>query len=89
METNNCEMTFRSSSPAAICPTVHHTRWRLHTAPFNTERQVGEAAKTTFIVFGIVRPGILHKFAVVVAVVSKTLNLQPAKSAFRLDAKDL
>ena len=27
--------TFRSSSQAATCPPVYHTRWRLHTLPFN------------------------------------------------------
>ena len=33
------EGTFRSSSQAATCPPVYHTRWRLHTVLFNAERQ--------------------------------------------------
>ena len=33
------EGTFRSSSQAATCPPVYHTRWRLHTVPFIVERQ--------------------------------------------------
>ena len=33
---------FRSSSQAATCPPVYHTRWRLHTVPFNAERQAGK-----------------------------------------------
>ena len=36
------EGTFRSSSQAATCPPVYHTRWRLHTVPFNAERQAGK-----------------------------------------------
>ena len=35
------EMTFRSSSQAATCPSVYHTRWRLHTVPLIAERQAG------------------------------------------------
>ena len=42
------EGTFRSSSQAATCPSVYHTRWRLHTVPFNAERQAGEAVNTNF-----------------------------------------
>ena len=34
--------TFRSSSQAATCPPVYHTRWRLHTVPFNAECQAGK-----------------------------------------------
>ena len=33
---------FRSSSQAATCPPVYHTQWRLHTVPFNAERQAGK-----------------------------------------------
>ena len=36
------EMTFRSSSQAATCPSVYHTRWRLHTVPLIAERQAGK-----------------------------------------------
>ena len=36
------EGTFRSSSQAATCPPVYHTRRRLHTVPFNAERQAGK-----------------------------------------------
>ena len=36
------EGTFRSSSQAANCPPVYHTCWRLHTVPFNAERQAGK-----------------------------------------------
>ena len=36
------EGTFRSSSQAATCPSVYHTRWRLHTAPLIAERQAGK-----------------------------------------------
>ena len=33
------EETFRSSSQAATCPPVYHTRWRLHTVPLIADRQ--------------------------------------------------
>ena len=33
------EGTVRSSSPAATCPSVYHTRRRLHTVPLIAERQ--------------------------------------------------
>ena len=36
------EGTFRSSSQAATCPPVYHTRRRLYTVPFNAERQAGK-----------------------------------------------
>ena len=36
------EGTFRSSSQAATCPPVYHTRRRLHTVPLIAERQVGK-----------------------------------------------
>ena len=36
------EGTFRSSSQAATCPPVYHARRRLHTVPFNAERQAGK-----------------------------------------------
>ena len=36
------EGTFRSSSQAATCPSVYHTRWRLHTVPLIAERQAGK-----------------------------------------------
>ena len=52
------EGTFRSSSQAATCPPVYHTRRRLHTVPFNAERQAGKLWIPIFIVFGLTRPGI-------------------------------
>ena len=36
------EETFRSSSQAATCPPVYHTRRRLHTVPLIAERQAGK-----------------------------------------------
>ena len=36
------EVTFRSSSQAATCPPVYHTRRRLHTIPLIAERQAGK-----------------------------------------------
>ena len=52
------EGTFRSSSQAATCPSVYHTRWKLHTVPLIAERQVGKLWIPIFIVFGLTRPGI-------------------------------
>ena len=51
-------MTFQSSSQAATCPSVYHTRWRLHTVPLIAERQAGKLWIPIFIVFGLTRPGI-------------------------------
>ena len=36
------EGTIRSSSQAATCPPVYHTRRRLHTVPLIAERQAGK-----------------------------------------------
>ena len=36
------EGTFWSSSQAATCPPVYHTRQRLHTVPLIAERQAGK-----------------------------------------------
>ena len=36
------ERTFQSSSQAATCPPVYHTRRRLHTVPLFAERQAGK-----------------------------------------------
>ena len=36
------ERTFQSSSQAATCPPVYHTRRRLHTVPLIAERQAGK-----------------------------------------------
>ena len=36
------EGTFRSSSQAATCPHVYHTRWKLHTVPLIAECQEGK-----------------------------------------------
>ena len=52
------EGTFRSLSQAATCPSVYHTRWRLHTVPLIAERQAGKLRIPIFIVFGLTRPGI-------------------------------
>ena len=35
------EGTFRTLSRAVTCPSVYHTRWRLHSIPFNAEHQAG------------------------------------------------
>ena len=59
--------TFRSSSQAATCPPVYHTRRRLHTVPFNAERQAGKLWIPIFIVFGLTRPGIEPESIVSVA----------------------
>ena len=42
------EGTFRSSSQAATCPPVYHTRRRLHTVPLIAERQAGKLVNTNF-----------------------------------------
>ena len=42
------EGTFRSSSQAATCPPVYHTRRRLHTVPLIAERQAGKLVNTKF-----------------------------------------
>ena len=61
------EGTFRSSSQAATCPPVYHTRRRLHTVPFNAEHQAGKLWIPSFIVFGLTRPGIEPESTVSVA----------------------
>ena len=52
------EGTFRSSSQAATCPPVYHTRRKLHTVPLIAEREAGKLWIPIFIVFGLTRPGI-------------------------------
>ena len=52
------EVTFRSSSQAATCPSVYLTRRRLHTTLLIAERQEGKLWIPIFIVFGLTRPGI-------------------------------
>ena len=42
------EGTFRSSSQAATCPPVYHTRRRLHTVPLIAESQARKAVNTNF-----------------------------------------
>ena len=42
------EGTFWSSSQAATCPPVYHTRRRLHTVPLIAERQTGKFVNTNF-----------------------------------------
>ena len=36
------QSTFRSLSQAATYSLVYHTRWKLHTVPYNAERQAGK-----------------------------------------------
>ena len=36
------DRSYQSSSQAATCPSVFHIRWRLHSVPFNAERQAGK-----------------------------------------------
>ena len=42
------EGTFRSSSQAATCPPVYHTRWRFHTVPLQCWTSSREAMNTNF-----------------------------------------
>ena len=51
------KVTFRSSSQAATCPPVYHTRWRLHAVPLIAERQASKVWIPIFKVFGLTRPG--------------------------------
>ena len=46
-----------SSSQAATCPPVYHTRWRLHTVPFDAEHQAGKLVNTNFYSFWLVATG--------------------------------
>ena len=71
------EGTFRSSSQAATCPPVYHTRWRLHTVPLTAERQAGKLWIPIFIVFGSTRLGIEPKSTVSVADALSTRPLFP------------
>ena len=36
------EETLQSSGQAATCPSVYHTKWRLHTVPLIAERLAGK-----------------------------------------------
>ena len=74
--------TFRSSSQAATCPSVYHTRRRLHTVPLIAERRAGKLWIPIFIVFGLTRPGIEPKST---ASVADALFTQPpiVQVAFR------
>ena len=49
------EGTFRSSSQAATCPPVYHTRRRLHTVLLIAERQAGKLRIPLFTVLGLTR----------------------------------
>ena len=42
----------------STCPSVYHTRQRLHTVPFIAERQARKLWIPIFIVFGLTLPGI-------------------------------
>ena len=68
------EGTFRSSSQAATCPPVYHTRRRLHTVPLIAERQAGKLWIPIFIVFGLTRLGIEPEST---ASVADTLSTRP------------
>ena len=68
------EGTFRSSSQAATCPPVYHTRRRLHTIPLIAERQAGKLWIPIFIVFGLTRPRIEPEST---ASVADALSTQP------------
>ena len=61
------EGTFRSSSQAATCPLVYHTRWRLHTVPLIAERQARKLLIPLCTVFGLTRPGIETESTALVA----------------------
>ena len=52
------EGTVRSSSQAATCQPIYHTRRRLHTVPLIAERYAGKLRIPMFIVFGLTRPEI-------------------------------
>ena len=52
------EGTFRSSSQAATCPPVYHTRWRLYTVPLIADHQAGKLWIPIFVEFGLTRSGI-------------------------------
>ena len=69
------EGTFRSSSQAATCPPVYHTRRRLHTVPLIAERQAGKLGIPIFMVFGLTRPGIEHESTASVAYALSTRPL--------------
>ena len=45
------EETFRSSSQAATCPPVYHTRWRIHASPFYCWTSSREIVNTNFCNF--------------------------------------
>ena len=79
------EGNFRSSSQAATCPPVYHTRRRLHTVPFNAERQAGKLWIPIFIVFGLTRPGIEPESTASVADVLSTRPLIGWFGSSRLD----
>ena len=70
----NSKGTFRSSSQAATCLPVYHTRRRLHIILLITERQAGQLWIAIFIVFGLTRPGIEPESTVSVA---DALSTQP------------
>ena len=45
-------------------PPVYHARWKLHTFPFNAERQATKLWIPIFLVFGLTRPEIEPEFTV-------------------------
>ena len=55
-------------------PSVYHTRWRLHSVPFNAERQAGRLLIALYIAFGVIRPGIESRPIISVA---DALSTQP------------
>ena len=83
------ERTFWSSSQAATCPPVNHTRRRLHTVPLIAERQTGKLQIPIFIVFGLTRPGIEPKPTASVADALSTRPLIGCKSGRVLRSKSV
>ena len=49
----NSEGTFQYSNQAATCPTVYHTRLRLHTSLFIAERKAGNCLFTAFLLLNV------------------------------------
>ena len=80
------EGTFRSSSQAATCPSVYHTRWRLHTVPLIAERQAGKLWIPIFIVFGLTRPEIKP---VSTASVADALSTRPLIGSFKVSSRKI
>ena len=68
------EGSIRSSSQAATCPPVYHTRRRLHTVSLIAERQAEKLRTPFFIAFGMIRPVLEPEFT---ASVANALSTRP------------